>query len=52
MTRIFQWFRHAEIDDALRMGWVFAPCSGAMHHHTYSFMFEWLCDCDVPRIAR
>lgn len=47
MTRTFHWFRHHQIASALKLGWVLVPCNGPMHHHEYSFLCEWLCDCEV-----
>lgn len=52
MIRTFQWFRHHEIPDALRLGWIIARPNGPMHHHDYSFLCEWLCDCPPVRPRR
>jgi hypothetical protein len=46
--RIFHWARHANVNDWLLCGWILTPCE-PMHHHEYSFMVEWLCDCKMPR---
>ncbi len=50
--RIFHWVRHTELSDWLLCGWVIAPVNGPMHHHDYSFLCEWLCDCKMRRPNR
>lgn len=47
--RLFHWAKLEDLNDWLLCGWVFAPCNDAMHHHDYSFMMEWLCDCPMRR---
>lgn len=49
MIRTFHWVRHQQIEDWLRCGWVIAPCNAPMHHHEYSFLCEWLCDCEMVK---
>lgn len=48
---IFMWVRHSHIEDFLRVGWIIAKVNAPMHHHEYSFMCQWLCDCN-PAIPR
>jgi hypothetical protein len=46
--RIFHWVRHEALNDWFLCGWVFAMFD-PMHHHSYSFMMEWLCDCPMRK---
>jgi hypothetical protein len=50
--RIFHWAKLHELGDWLACGWVFAATNAPMHHHDYSFMMEWLCDCKMVRPVR
>lgn len=50
--RVFHWAKLNELSDWLLVGWVLAPSNGVMHHHDYSFMCEWLCDCKMVRPGR
>jgi hypothetical protein len=43
--RIFHWVRHHELADWLACGWCVAKFNAPMHHHEYSLLCEWLCDC-------
>lgn len=42
---IFRWAPRHQIEDFLRCGWIIAPVNAPMHHHEYSFLCKWLCDC-------
>lgn len=42
---IFHWARHHQLTDWLACGWMVARPNAPMHHHEYSFLCVWLCDC-------
>lgn len=50
--RIFHWVRLSDVDDWLKCGWVMVPANGPAHHHDYSFLMEWLCDCQMRKPNR
>lgn len=50
--RILHWVRLHEFADWLACGWIIAKPNAPMHHHSYSFFCEWLCDCKMPRPVR
>jgi hypothetical protein len=50
--RIFHWAKLHETDKWLACGWVFVPANAAIHHHDYSFLMEWLCECPIARPIR
>lgn len=49
MNRVFQWVRIGELNDWLSCGWIVSKPNAPMHHHEYSFLCEWLCNCKIKR---
>jgi hypothetical protein len=47
MIRTFKWVRIAKLDDWLSCGWIVSVPNAPMHHHLYSLLCEWLCDCKI-----
>jgi len=46
---IFHWAKLHQLSDWLDCGWMVARCNGPMHHHEYSLLCVWLCDCKMVR---
>lgn len=38
-----------KIRDYLACGWMVVIPNAPMHHHQYSVLMEWRCDCNMPR---
>jgi hypothetical protein len=49
--RTFHWARHHALIDWMRLGWIITKPNGVMHHHEYSLLVEWLCECKPIRPA-
>ena len=47
--RTFHYASIYDLDDWLNLGWIVTRPNAVMHHHVYSLVLEWLCDCKIAR---
>ena len=48
MERVLRYARIPDVDDYLKMGWIYRPGLEGSHHSHYSVFVEWLCNCPIP----
>ena len=52
MIRAYKFVPFRSVEDHMRLGWMIAFPSKVSHHHYYSVVLQWICDCQIPGTAQ